>query len=64
MRYSDFIIYADESGDHNIANPAPNYPVFVLNCCVFRKASYAMSVLPAMTAFKFAHFGHDDVVLH
>ena len=64
MSYSDFIIYADESGDHNIANLDSNYPVFVLNCCVFRKADYAASALPEMAAFKFAHFGHDDVVLH
>ena len=64
MNYGEFIIYADESGDHNIANLDPNYPVFVLNCCVFRKADYAASALPMMAAFKFAHFGHDNVVLH
>lgn len=47
-----------------MANLDPNYPVFVLNCCVFRKTDYAASALPAMAAFKFAHFGHDAVVLH
>ena len=62
--YSDYIIYADESGDPNPASLDPNYPVFVLNFCVFRKSEYAASALPAVTAFKFRHFGHDDVVLH
>ena len=62
--YSDYIIYADESGDPNPASVDPNYPVFVLNFCVFRKDVYTASVLPAVTAFKFAHFGHDAVVLH
>ena len=64
MKYSDYIIYADESGDSNPAPVNPNYPVFVLNFCVFRKHDYAASVLPAVAAFKFEHFGHDAVVLH
>ena len=62
--YSDYIIYADESGDPNLTSIDPNYPVFVLNFCVFRKEDYAKLVLPAVTAFKFEHFGHDMVVLH
>lgn len=62
--YSDYIVFADESGDPNPASVDANYPVFVLNFCVFRKDEYAGSVLPAVTAFKFEHFGHDTVVLH
>ena len=64
VRYSDYIIYADESGDPNPASVDANYPVFVLNFCIFRKDIYATSALPAMTEFKFQHFGHDMVVLH
>lgn len=64
MRYSDYVIYADESGDPNPASIDANYPVFVLNFCVFRKEEYAASVLPTVTAFKYEHFGHDMVVLH
>ena len=64
MAYNDYIIYADESGDPNPASVDANYPVFVLNFCVFRKDEYAASVLPAVTAFKFEHFGHDMIVLH
>ena len=63
MNYSDYIIYADESGDPGLASVDPSYPVFALNFCLFRKARYA-AALPAMAAFKFAHFGHDQVVLH
>ena len=36
----------------------------MLNFCVFRKDKYAASVLPTVAEFKFAHFGHDMVVLH
>ena len=64
VRYSDYVIYADESGDPNLTSIDANYPVFVLNFCVFRKDHYAASVLPAVAAFKFEHFGHDAVVLH
>ena len=64
MNYSDYIIYADESGDPNPAPIDANYPVFVLNFCVFRKDTYATSALPTMAALKFQHFGHDAVVLH
>ena len=64
MRYGDYIIYADESGGPNLTPVDPNYPVFVLNFCVFRKDHYADAVLPAVSAFKFEHFGHDTVVLH
>ncbi len=62
--FSGYIIYANESGDPNPASVDPNYPVFVLNFCVFRKHDYTASVLPAVAAFKFEHFGHDAVVLH
>lgn len=64
MDYSDYIIYADESGNPNPASVDPDYPVFVLNFCVFRKDTYAASAMPIVTGFKFKHFGHDMVVLH
>ena len=49
--FSGYIIYADESGDPNPASVDPNYPVFVLNFCVFQKHDYTASVLPAVAAF-------------
>ncbi len=64
MSYSNRIIFVDESGDPNLRSTDPNYPVFVLNFCVFEKDHYAGSVLPAVASFKFTHFGHDLAVLH
>ncbi len=29
-KFSDYIVYVDESGDHGLQNLDPNYPVFVL----------------------------------
>ncbi len=63
-RFSDFIVYVDESGDHGLETLDPNYPMFVLAFCVFHKRHYAERVVPALEKFKFNHFGHDLVVLH
>lgn len=64
MNYSDYVIYVDESGDHGLASIDRDYPVFVLDFCIFHKDHYANVVAPRVQAFKFAHFGHDIVVLH
>ena len=63
-QYSDFIVYVDESGDHGIESLNPDYPIFVLAFCVFRKETYASQIVPALQRFKFRHFGHDMVILH
>ena len=60
----DYVVYVDESGDHGLESIDPNYPVFVLAFVVFHKRHYAQSVVAAVEAFKFKHFGHDVVVLH
>ena len=41
---SDYIIFADESGDHGLVTVNRHYPIFVLACCVFEKAAYIESV--------------------
>lgn len=63
-RFSNFVVYVDESGDHGMQTVDPNYPVFVLAFCVFYKRHYCEKVVPALQKFKFNHFGHDHVVLH
>jgi hypothetical protein len=63
-RFSNFVVYVDESGDHGMQTLDPNYPLFVLALCVFHKRHYSETVVPALHKFKFNHFGHDLVVLH
>lgn len=63
-KYSNYVVYVDESGDHGLESLDDYYPVFVLSFCVFHKNHYARNVVPAIEAFKFRHFGHDTVVLH
>lgn len=63
-KFSNFIVYVDESGDHSMQTLDSQYPVFVLAFCVFYKGHYSEKVVPALQKFKFNHFGHDLVVLH
>jgi Protein of unknown function (DUF3800) len=62
--FSDYIVFVDESGDHNLETMNPDYPIFVLAFCVFRKSDYIRGITPAVQDFKFRWFGHDNVVLH
>lgn len=63
-RFSDYVVYVDESGDHSLASIDAGYPVFVLALCVFHKRHYVEKVIPAVGKLKFNYFGHDSVVLH
>ena len=62
--FSDYAVYADESGDHGLVSIDPEYPVFALTFCMIRKSDYADTVVPAIQRFKFDFWGHDAVVLH
>jgi hypothetical protein len=63
-RFSDYVVYVDESGDHSLTSIDPGYPVFVLALCVFHKRHYSEQIIPAVEKLKFNYFGHDSVVLH
>ena len=62
--FSDYIVYVDESGDHGLITIDPYYPVFVLVFCIFKKDDYINTAVPLLQRFKFAHFGHDQTILH
>ena len=62
--FSDYIVFADESGDHGIKTINPENPIFVLAFCIFRKTDYISVVKQAIAKFKIDFWGHDLVVLH
>lgn len=62
--FSDYIIFADESGDHGLTSINPENPVFVLAFCIFKKADYISIVKEATAKFKMQFWGHDLVILH
>lgn len=64
MKFADYIVYADESGDHSLKSIDRDFPVFCLSFCLFKKALYAAEVIPNLTEFKFKYWGVDQVILH
>lgn len=62
--FSDFIVFADESGSPVLEGPDPTFPVFVLNCVLVSKATYAEHIVPQLQTVKFDFVGHDQIVLH
>lgn len=61
---SDYIFYADESGDHSLSSIDREYPIFSLSLCAFKKSTYCSRVVPSFQRLKFDYFGHDAIVLH
>ncbi len=64
MKFSNYIIYVDESGDHSLQSIDPDYPVFVLSFCIFKKDDYTLISVPQLQEFKFRWVGHDLIILH
>lgn len=62
--FSDYIVYVDESGDPNLSNINPVFPMFCLSFCVVAKNIYTDSIVPNFQKFKFKYFGHDLIILH
>jgi hypothetical protein len=58
------LVFADESGDHGLAQINSDYPVFVLSCCIFERRQYIEQVCPELQRFKMRWWPHDAVVLH
>jgi hypothetical protein len=62
--FSEFIVFADESGSPVLTGGDPDFPVFVLSCILVRKSEYAKEIVPEFQRLKFDFLGHDQVVLH
>jgi hypothetical protein len=58
------IVYLDETGDHSLDSIDEDYPVFALVFMVADVDEYCSRIVPAVTALKLRHFGHDGVILH
>ena len=64
MAFSDYIIYADESGSPVMAADSADFPVFVLVFLIVRKRHYAEDLVPKVQMLKFEFVGHDQLILH
>lgn len=54
--FSDYIIYVDESGDHNLERTDPDYPLFVLAFCIIKKTDYYSVISSSIQKLKFDFF--------
>lgn len=58
------ILFLDESGDHNLAQIDPQYPLFVLGGVIVDKEYAEGEMEDAVRDFKLRIFGRDDLILH
>lgn len=63
-QFSEYIIFADESGDHGLTSIDPQFPVFSLVFCIIQKRHYMQAIAPAIQKLKMELWGHDQVILH
>jgi hypothetical protein len=63
-KFSNHIVFVDESGSSNTCNIDPLYPLFVLCFFICKKETYVFEICPRINQFKFNYFGHSEVVLH
>ncbi len=63
-RFSDYLIFIDESGDHGLKTIDKEYPVFVLCAEIIEKREYTRKLCPAIRELKMDFWGHDEVILH
>lgn len=61
---TDYRLFMDECGDHNLLNIDNNFPAFCLTCCIFEKDYYHSVVRPMVTSFKETYCERTDVILH
>jgi len=64
LPFGDYLVFVDESGDHELGKIDPQYPVFVLLFVIVSKRDYVETVCRDLQRFKLAFWGHDEVVLH
>src|SRR5262245_16434139 len=64
QKFSDYLIFADESGDHGLTSINPENPVFVLVFCILKKSDYISIVKQLITKLKLDFWGHDLAILH
>lgn len=60
----EFLIFADESGDHGGMSQDPASPRFTMAFCLVRREDYVREVAPAIQALKLEVWGHEGIRLN
>lgn len=64
MNKNKYIVFVDESGDHNLTFHDPNYPIFCLAFCVFEINEYENTIIKMVEELKLKYFNDPMVILH
>jgi hypothetical protein len=60
---AQYVMFVDESGDHNLQNIDDNFPLFCLCGCVFEKEYYSATARPLIDNLKIRFWNSTDVIL-
>ena len=64
ISFSDYMVFVDESGDHELRAIDRDYPVFVLLFVIVEKHLYRTQICPDIQKLKFNFWGHEEIILH
>ncbi len=59
-----YVLFMNETGDHNLHSIDYNFPIFCLAGCIFERRYYHQVVRPRVDAFKKRFWSTTDVILH
>lgn len=62
--FNDYLVFADEAGDHLLKPHFPEFPLFVLAFCVINRKHYASYVVPELLRIKLKYFQDPYVIFH
>ncbi|HJD55379.1 MAG TPA: DUF3800 domain-containing protein [Rickettsia endosymbiont of Pyrocoelia pectoralis] len=62
--FNDYLIFADEAGDHNLKPHNKDFPLFVLAFCIIKRDHYADFIVPELMRLKLKYFQDSHVVFH
>ena len=63
-RNSNYLVFVDESGDHNIAPRYPEFPLLVLAFVIISKDEYCDKLLPHFARLKLKYFPDVSTIFH
>jgi hypothetical protein len=64
LTFNDYLIFADEAGDHNLSPHYKEFPLFVLAFCIIKRDHYADFVVPELMRIKLKYFQDSHIIFH
>ena len=59
-----YVLFLDESGDHNLSSIDKNFPAFCVAGCAFERKYYKEVARPAVERLKEDFWGNSDIIFH